>query len=114
MYRFFDENEFACSCCGENHIRPSFVSRLDRLREVCGFPFVITSGWRCRNHPSEAVKEKPGMHHDGCAADIQVADGTQRRKLVQEALRMGFDGVGVADGFVHVDDRKTTPVLWTY
>jgi len=33
---------------------------------------------------------------------------------VQEALKMGFNGIGIANNFVHVDLRKTTPVLWCY
>jgi hypothetical protein len=34
--------------------------------------------------------------------------------IVHWALKMNFGGIGVAKGFVHVDDRKTTPVMWTY
>jgi len=43
-----------------------------------------------------------------------VSNGVERMKIVKEALDMGFGGIGVARGFVHVDMRTTTPVMWTY
>jgi len=27
---------------------------------------------------------------------------------------MGFNGIGVAKSFVHVDTRKSSPVVWSY
>jgi len=29
-------------------------------------------------------------------------------------MAIGFTGIGIADTFVHVDTRTTTPVIWTY
>jgi uncharacterized protein YcbK (DUF882 family) len=73
--------------------------KLDLLRARCGFPFVITSGYRSEDHPIEAKKEKAGTHAQGIAADIKVRDG-------------------VASSFVHVDirdlDGNESPVMWTY
>jgi hypothetical protein len=34
--------------------------------------------------------------------------------IVHQALKLDFGGIGVAKTFVHVDTRKTTPVMWTY
>ena len=91
-----------------------FIHRLDLLRERCGFPFRITSGWRDATHPAEAHKPQPGYHCQGLAADIAVSNGFERMNIVHEALKLGFGGIGVARTFIHVDDRKTTPVMWTY
>ena len=95
---------------------PEFLERLDQLRGICGFPFRITSGWRDSSHPAEARKAEPGTgtHCQGIAADIAVSNGFERMNIVHEALKLGFGGIGVAKGFVHIDDRKTTPVMWTY
>ena len=112
--KYFELEEFNCSHCGENHMDFGFLERLDTLRDKCGFAFVITSGYRCPEHPSEAAKERPGTHTQGIAADIKVDSGVQRHRIVDEALKMGFRGVGVANSFVHVDDRRTYPVMWTY
>tara|TARA_R110000764_G_scaffold219393_1_gene307083 strand:- start:477 stop:743 length:267 start_codon:yes stop_codon:yes gene_type:complete len=87
---------------------------LDILREEANFPFVITSGYRSPNHSIEAKKEKAGTHAQGIAADIKVNSGAERMIIIKAALVLGFTGIGVADTFVHLDIRKTTPVVWTY
>ena len=95
---------------------PEFLARLDELREICGFPFRITSGWRDATHPAEARKAEPGTgtHCQGIAADIKVSNSFERMNLVHEALKLGFNGIGIAKTFIHIDDRQTTPVMWTY
>ena len=92
----------------------SFLFMLDELRERCGFPFTITSGYRSVHHTAERNKKKGGTHTQGIAADIAVSNGEQRMKIVREAIALGFAGVGTAKSFVHVDMRTTTPVMWTY
>lgn len=114
MYKHFDISEFRCRETGENDMKEEFIHMLDELRERCGFSFVITSGYRSKSHTAERSKEKGGTHTRGIAADIAVANGEQRMKIVREALDMGFGGIGVARTFVHVDMRATTPVMWTY
>ena len=114
QFKYFDINEFACHETGENQIKDELVHCLDMLRERCGFPFVITSGYRSERHPIEAEKAKPGTHTQGIAADIKVADGVQRLAIVANAIDLGFSGIGVAKHFVHVDIRGTTPVMWAY
>ena len=111
---YFTLDEFSCSHTGENAMDPDFLVKLDNLRHACGFPFVITSGYRSPSHPIEARKSSPGSHSQGIAADIKITSGQQRYRVVTEALKLGFTGIGVAKGFVHVDTRTTTPVMWTY
>ncbi|MGB1334266.1 MAG: hypothetical protein ACPG57_05130, partial [Porticoccaceae bacterium] len=69
---------------------------------------------RSKNHSIEKAKKSPGTHAQGIACDIKVDGGAQRYKIAQEAMSMGFNGIGIAKDFVHVDLRKTTPVLWSY
>lgn len=112
--KYFNLSEFDCQHTGRNRMDPLFLARLDKLREVCGFPFVITSGYRDPTHPIEAKKERPGTHSQGIAADIRVSSGAQRYTIISEAIKMGFAGIGVANGFVHVDDRKGAGTAWVY
>lgn len=114
MYKHFHISEFRCRETGENDMKPEFIHMLDELREKCGFPFTITSGYRSTQHSIEVRKEQPGTHTQGIAADIAVSNGFERMNIVHEALKMGFSGIGVAKSFVHVDMRTTTPVMWTY
>jgi len=94
-------------------MKPEFLEKLDQLRHVCAFPFVITSGYRDPSHPIEAAKV-PGRHAQGIAADIQILDSKSRFKIIKEAMKLGFTGIGVADTFVHLDTRGAPPVMWTY
>ena len=112
--KYFSTSEFDCQHTGENRMEQDFLSKLDSLREACGFPFVITSGYRSPDHPIEAVKEIPGTHAQGIAADIKITNSAQRYTLIREALAHGFTGLGVAGDFIHVDTRGTVPVIWTY
>jgi uncharacterized protein YcbK (DUF882 family) len=113
-FKYFKLSDFDCQETGENEMDLDFIMDLDELREACGFPFIITSGYRSNRHSLEAKKEKPGMHAYGIAADIQVRDGSERMLIVRKAIEMGFGGVGVAKSFVHVDKRQSTPVMWVY
>tara|TARA_B110000211_G_scaffold199897_1_gene230559 strand:- start:295 stop:675 length:381 start_codon:yes stop_codon:yes gene_type:complete len=116
---YFSRSEFSCQYTGENKIEDSLLLKVDELRERCGFPFIITSGYRSLAHPIErAKKTNTGTHAQGIAADIKVIDGVQRFKIVAEAIKMGFTGIGVASNFVHVDirslDTNESPVMWCY
>ena len=113
-FRYFDIGDFACSETGENDIQWDFVSALDDLRGVCGFPFIVTSGFRSTEHSIEAAKKKPGQHTKGNAADIRVQNGIERFTIVKNAIALGFKGIGIANTFVHVDTRETEAVIWTY
>ena len=114
MFKYFSLDEFNCQETDENAMSESFIYKLDDLREVCAFPFKITSGYRSLDHSIEKRKAQPGTHSQGIAADIAVSGGEQRMIIVQKALLLGFTGIGVAKTFIHVDTRDTTPVLWCY
>jgi len=113
--KFFSVEEFNCQETGENNMEIDFLAKLDELREVCAFPFKVNSGYRHpTKHPIEASKEVPGTHAQGIAADISITNGGARYTIVQEAMKLGFSGIGVAKTFVHLDTRGTTPVVWLY
>lgn len=120
--RYFNyPKDFHCTCpsCkgtkGGEKMDRLLLKELDELRDLCGFPFIVTSAYRCPQHPEEASKPSgPGQHAWGRAVDIAVSNGHQRRLLVDGALEMGFGGIGVAKTFVHVDNRDGAAVLWTY
>lgn len=112
--KYFTVDEFDCQFTGENRMEAEFLEKLDQLRHECGFPFVITSGYRSATHPQEVKKDKPGTHSQGIAADIKITNGSARYTIIERALELGFTGIGIADTFVHVDTRGTPPVIWTY
>lgn len=93
-----------------------FVAILDKLREKCGFPFIINSGYRTPSHNDTVGGKSESAHTKGVAADIAVSDGIQRMLLVKHALETGINRIGVAKSFIHLDMDYTLPqnVIWTY
>ncbi len=115
MFKYFELDEFTCSETGKNEMQEGFIHLLDSLRESCDFPFKITSGYRDRTHSAEINKTTVGQHTLGCAADIYIDNGVRRYKIVQQAILLGFKGIGIAKTFVHVDTRTSDhKVIWTY
>jgi zinc D-Ala-D-Ala carboxypeptidase len=100
------------------------MQRIVMLRELLGFPFVVTSAYRCKDHPIEARKDSPGAHETGQALDIHVY-GNNAHRLLDAALREGFSGVGVSQRgeyskrFIHLDNLgnsndRPRPTVWSY
>ncbi len=112
--RYFNRSDFDCQETGNNEMSDDFLVKLDELRHMCGFPFIITSGYRDPSHSIEARKSNPGTHARGIACDIKVSNGSQSYDIIKNAQSMGFNGIGVAKTFIHVDTRDTTPVVWCY
>ena len=119
LYPNFKAEEFNCSHCGKNEMKPEFLSKLQALRMAYGKPMRITSGYRCPEHPIEARKEKPGSHAAGYAADIAVT-GEQALRVIEVALRHGIKRIGVnqkgGGRFIHLDTDpdRPSPAIWSY
>lgn len=117
--KHFKAVELRCKCPNcrqqkEHQITPDALGRLEQLRARVNRPIALTSAYRCGMHPEEAKKAQAGQHNKGTAFDIAVSDGAQRMEIARLAMELGFNGIGVAKSFVHVDCRNSTPVMWTY
>mgnify|MGYP006127913079 FL=1 len=112
--RYFKLSDFDCQETGNNEMSEEFLEKLDDLRHVCGFPFIITSGYRDPSHSIEAKKAKAGTHARGIASDIRINNGNEAYQIIKHAQSMGFNGIGVAKSFIHVDIRQGMPVIWCY
>lgn len=112
--RYFKLSDFDCQETGNNEMSEEFLEKLDDLRHECGFPFIITSGYRDPSHSIEARKAKAGTHARGIASDIRINNGNEAYDIIKNAQSMGFTGIGLAKSFVHVDIRQGMPVIWSY
>jgi len=117
LYSEFDQKKLPGS--GEKFMKLAFMMQLDALRHKCGFPFIITSGYRTPEYNNEiSTTGLTGAHTTGKAADI-AADSKQSYIIIRNAFEMGcFTGIGVGRGFVHLDtlkpDEFPRPRIWQY
>ena len=120
--RYFEKREFDCPCCGKNEMQPAFLRKLDRARHDAGFPFVVTSGYRCPDYNDEISSTgKDGPHTTGRATDVHVVGNNARRlvRLAEEFTGIGIHQRGPHRGrFIHLDDLQPPnhprPWVWSY
>lgn len=98
----------------------AFLTNLDALRDKCGFPFIITSGYRSPVYNNEvSTTGFDGPHTTGKAADVSV-ERNNARIVLREALNMGcFTGIGINqkgdNRFIHLDSvERIQNALWSY
>mgnify|MGYP003330520592 CR=1 FL=1 len=122
MYKYFTKEELTCKHCEEYSMSDEFMKKLDQLREDMGFPFKITSAYRCPEHPIEARKKAHGAHTTGRAVDIAV-QGEKAYRLIEGAIELKFKGIGIKQKgqgrFIHLDDipnspDRPRPWIWSY
>ena len=107
MSKYFKEIEYKMD--------EDFLAKLDDAREFAGFPFFINSAYRSPEHP-ESIKNPTSSHIKGLAVDIRSIDSKTRYLIIDALMHVGFNRIGIADTFIHVDDdrNKACGVIWTY
>jgi len=102
-FRHFKRSEFTCKCgCGENKISDNLLYALDKAREFAKIPFVVTSGYRCENHP-ESKKNPTSSHIKGLAVDIKCTDSNTRAIIMDALVFADFERLGLHKSFIHAD-----------
>lgn len=115
-FRFFKHSEFECPHCGKNEIKDVLLIGLDRARALAQIPFVINSGYRCAEHNRTVGGKPTSAHLLGYACDIGCLSSKARMNIVDSCLKVGFNRIGIAKTFIHVDCDPTLPpeVMWVY
>ena len=98
------------------HMDVEFLNKLAQARKIAAVGFKITSGYRSPEH-NEKVGGVPNSSHTlGHACDIYAPTSRQKYIIINALLQAGFNRIGVAKNFIHVDDdpSKDEDVIWTY
>ena len=118
--KYFKLSEFDCptdSGSGENMCL-SFLTKLDKARELAGVPFKITSGYRSPQHNTSIGGALNSSHMNvPCnACDISTPDSSTRYKIISSLLKVGINRIGIGKNFIHCDtDKKKSPnIIWHY
>lgn len=116
---YFSDDELRCKCgCNELIFDSSVRVTLDSIRMEYGKPMIVTSAYRCPNHPIEAKKSKPGEHTTGMCVDI-ACSGFDAALLTSLAVKYGATRIGWnqkgSSRFVHLGWSSDYPKgTWTY
>ena len=108
MSKYFKEIEF--------NMDKDFLSKLDDAREFANIPFKINSAYRTEEHNKSIGGSPNSSHIKGLAVDISAKDSRTRFKVLEALINVGFNRIGVASTFIHVDDDKdkSSDVIWVY
>lgn len=106
-------------------VDPDAMDKLQALRTLLGFPFIITSAHRTPEYNATHSKTGgTGPHTTGRAFDIQVY-GYRAFQLDAAAKANGYTGIGWSQKgphekrFIHIDDLEQRlgcprPWVWSY
>ena len=111
-FQYFKIGEFACKGSGAVFMEHDLLVKLDALRHAMNHPLYIVSGYRSEKHNKAVGGAKNSYHLKGRAVDIswRMLDARQKRRLVTEALHLGFGGFGFYSTFIHLDSGS--PRVW--
>lgn len=90
----------------------------ERIRELCGFPLIVNSAYRTAVYNDRIGGAVKSQHVQGRALDLHPATGGLKALLklrgVAEVVRREglIRGIGIYDGFVHVDTRPGKASTW--
>lgn len=95
---------------------PKLLNMIDEAREIYGKPIHVTSGYRTEAHNRKVGGVDSSSHLKGLAIDVACVRSDDRFKMLSALLEVGFNRIGVAGTFIHVDiDKdKSQNVIWTY
>ena len=124
-WKHFTLDELKCNCaiCGSTglEMKAELMEPIEILREHLGFPFVVTSGLRCKWYNAGVGGTPTSAHLSGEALDIHIYRGKALR-LVAEALKLkAFMGFGIKQKgelcyrCIHLDiKQRDEPTIWSY
>ena len=117
----FKLSEVACHD-GTPYPEEWIASRLIRLlhaaewiRERCGFPLVISSGYRTPSYNRKIGGARFSQHVQGLALDLHPKGSLKTlQEAVKDCQRIEglISGIGFYADFVHIDRRPGRPATW--
>ena len=116
--KYFSEAEFQrCSpSCSLQDMNRAFMWMLDAIREEAGIPIVLTCAYRSKEYDIAQGRSGNSAPTRGVAVDIRCNSSTTRMKIIEAAITVGINRIGVGKNFLHLDYDKSLPqnVIWHY
>jgi uncharacterized protein YcbK (DUF882 family) len=116
--KYFNYKEFdSPDAKGSGQLMDSgLLTMIDKAREIYGKPMRVTSGYRTEDHNQKVGGVSSSSHLKGLAIDVACTNSKNRFKMLTALLGVGFNRIGIASTFIHidVDKNKSQNVIWTY
>ena len=89
---------------------------LEKLESDMQIKFDFLSGYRCKECNEIVGGVKNSAHLRGKAVDISVRTSGFRYRIIEHALRLGFQRIGIGRTIIHLDIDTSLPahVTWLY
>lgn len=97
-------------------VDPKLLSMLNHARELDGKAWKVNSGRRSAEYNKIVGGVTGSAHVKGLAVDISAPTGKRKFEIVKAALEVGFDRIGIAKSFIHldIDGSKPSPTIFLY
>ena len=103
---------------GKEYMDVNLLMILDNMRHRSGIPYKINSGYRSSEYNKKIGGAENSAHIKGKAVDISATTSSQKYLIIEAAIQLGIQRIGVGDNFIHIDiqekPEKPTKVIWTY
>jgi uncharacterized protein YcbK (DUF882 family) len=103
-------SEFESPDTKEVMIDEDALEKLQSFRNVVKQPVTLNSAYRTPERNKEVDGSEDSYHMKGRAFDIARIPGLTIDEMAILARREGFNGIGLYENFLHVDNRD---YLWT-
>jgi uncharacterized protein YcbK (DUF882 family) len=115
-YFKYDEFDSPDELGSGKNMNYEFLEMIDKARALYGKPIIVTSGFRTESHNEKVGGVESSSHLKGLAVDVACAESKDRFEMLTALLEVGFNRIGVASAFIHVDidKNKSQNVIWTY
>jgi len=92
------------------------IYRLDIIREILGKPLVVQSGCRCKTRNILEGGAENSDHLKGRAVDVKAIDSHTRFVIINHAIALGINRIGVGRQFIHLgrNSENSQEVFWLY
>jgi uncharacterized protein YcbK (DUF882 family) len=99
------------------------IAGLEELRARVGLPLIVVSGFRCLKYNATLANASAKSQHClGRAADVRAnhlwkkdhppVDAAWLKRLAEKVEVFRGGGIGMYDGWLHVDVRANGPARW--
>lgn len=115
--KYFSASELKCRCrrkeCDALPFDKNFLEILDKIREEYAKPLIVTSASRC-GFWNDRVNGSPKSQHLLSKAIDLLVENNDIKRFLEICKNNGIKGIGIGNGWLHIDIREGPNATWFY